>query len=118
MSEPKKKWSHWWNQKIRHYSTAKYYKPKFKFLLGLYTTVQILMFPLLVASILLFKWWWLPLAVFGFRALIQGIVLYKSMKKLNEADLFPFYILFDLWMFIYYVLFVPVLWKQPKKTWS
>jgi glycosyltransferase involved in cell wall biosynthesis len=118
MSEPKKKWGHWWNQKLRHYSTAKYYKPKFKLLLGLYTTIQIMMLPLLAASIVLYQLWWLPLAVFGFRALIQGIILYKSMKKLNEADLWPFYILFDLWMFIYYVLFVPVLWKQPKKTWS
>jgi len=118
MSEPKKKWSHWWSQKLRHYSTAKYYKPKFKLLLGLYTTVQILMLPLLAASIVLFKLWWLPLAVFGLRAIIQGIVMYQSMKKLNEADLFPYYILFDLWMFIYYVLFVPVLWKQPKKTWT
>lgn len=118
MSEPRKKWSHWWNQKLRHYSTAKYYKPKFKFLLGLYTTIQIMLLPLLAASILLYETWWLPLAVFGFRALVQGIILYKSMKKLNEGDLWPFYILFDLWMFIYYVLFVPVLWKQPKKTWS
>jgi glycosyltransferase involved in cell wall biosynthesis len=118
MSEPKKKWSHWWSQKLRHYSTAKYYQPKFKFLLGSYTAIQVLMLPLLAASIVLFKWWWLPLAVFGFRSVIQGIIMYKSMRKLNEGDLFPFYILFDIWMFIYYVLFVPVLWKQPKKTWS
>ena len=118
MSEPKKKWSHWWNQKLRHYSTAKYYKPKFKFLLGLYTSIQILMWPLLAASIILFHTWWLPLSVFGLRAIIQGFILYKSMRKLNEGDLWPFYILFDLWMFIYYVLFVPVLWNQPKKTWS
>jgi hypothetical protein len=118
LSEPKKKWSHWWNQKLRHYSTAKYYKPKFKFLLGLYTTIQILMWPLLAASIILFHTWWIPLAVFGFRAIIQGFILYKSMRKLNEGDLWPYYILFDLWMFFYYVLFVPVLWKQPKKTWS
>jgi len=118
MSEPKKKWSHWWSQKLRHYSTAKYYTPKFKFLLGLYTSIQVMLIPLLVGSIILYKLWWLPLAVFGFRAIIQGAILYKSMKRLNEGDLWPFYILFDLWMFIYYVLFVPVLWKQPKKTWS
>jgi glycosyltransferase involved in cell wall biosynthesis len=118
ISEPKRKWGHWWSQKLRHYSTAKYYKPKFKFLLGLYTATQILLMPLLIASALLFKIWWVPLAVFGFRAIIQGIMLYKSMKKLNEADLWPYYIFFDIWMFIYYVLFVPALWKQPKKQWS
>jgi hypothetical protein len=66
---------------MRHYSTAKYYKPKFKFLLGLYTAIQVLLLPLLAASIILFKLWWVPLAVFGFRAIIQGIVLYKSMKR-------------------------------------
>lgn len=118
MSEPKRKWSHWWNQKMRHYSTARYYKPKFKFLLGAYTALQVVLWPLLVASILLYSTWWIPVAVFGVRALIQGVILYRSMRKLNEADLWPYYILFDLWMFVYFVLFVPVLWKQPKKTWS
>jgi len=118
MSEPKKKWSHWWSQKLRHYSTAKYYKPKFKLLLGLYTTVQILMLPLLAASIVLFKLWWLPLAVFGLRAIIQGIVMYKSMKKLNEADLFPMFLLFELWMCLYYLMFLPAIFKKPKRTWN
>jgi glycosyltransferase involved in cell wall biosynthesis len=35
-SIPKTSWGAWLRQKSRHYTTAKYYKPKHKFLLGLY----------------------------------------------------------------------------------
>ena len=41
-SIPKTTWSGWLKQKARHYTTAKFYKPKHKFLLGLYFITQFL----------------------------------------------------------------------------
>lgn len=116
LSEPKTKWSDWLRQKSRHYTTAKYYKPGHKFLLGLYSFSNLLVYPLFILCLVFFNWW-MTLAVFGVRFIILAIIWQKAMKKLNEADLFPFFLFFDIWMFIYYFLFAPTLWKKPAKTW-
>jgi glycosyltransferase involved in cell wall biosynthesis len=116
-SAPKKTWDEWWSQKNRHYSAARYYKPKYKRLLGIYSLSHALLYPLFVVSLITFNWW-MSLSVLGFRLIVQGIIWYKSMKKLNEADLWPLFIFYDLWMFVYYLLFVPALWKKPKRSWN
>ena len=115
-SIPKKTWSSWLRQKSRHYTTAKYYKFKHKFLLGLYFATQFVFYPLLAASIIFYDWRY-ALAVFVIRLLLQGFVLYKSMKKMGEKDLWPWFLLLDMWMFFYYLIFAPALWKKPKKGW-
>lgn len=117
LSDPKRTWKEWWLQKFRHYTTAKYYKKEHKFYLGLYSFSHIMIYPLLLISIIFFNWW-MPLIAFGVRAIVQGVIWYKGMKKLNEEDLFPFFLLFDAWMFIYYILFAPALWKKPRNTWK
>jgi glycosyltransferase involved in cell wall biosynthesis len=117
LSEPAPTWKIWQRQKFRHYTTSKYYKSKHKFLLGLYSLSQVLLFPCLLAA-LLFYIWWLALTTFGLRMLVQGIIWHKSMKKLNEADLWPWFIFLDIWMFFYYILYFPALWKKPARTWS
>jgi hypothetical protein len=40
------------------------------------------------------------------------------MRKLGEEDLFNWFFLWDIWMFFYYLIFAPALWKKPKKTWN
>jgi hypothetical protein len=40
------------------------------------------------------------------------------MKKLNELDLWPWFIFLDMWMFFYYLLFFPALWRRPAKNWN
>ncbi|HRI21824.1 MAG TPA: glycosyl transferase family 2 [Panacibacter sp.] len=117
LSEPEKTWNNWQKQKFRHYTTSKYYKGKHKFWLGLYSTTQILVYPLLIAAIL-FYIWWVAVAVFALRMLVQGVVMYKSMHKLNEADLWPYYIFLDVWMFFYYLFYAPALFKKPAKNWN
>jgi len=117
LSEPEKTWDSWQKQKYRHYTTSKYYKGKHKFWLGLYSVTQMLVYPLCIAAALFYVWW-LALAVFGLRLIVQGIVLYKSMHKLNEADLWPYFILLDIWMFFYYLLYAPALFKKPAKNWN
>ena len=117
LSKPAKTWSQWLRQKNRHYSTGKYYKPSHKFLLGLYSFSHFLFYPLLLLSLLFFNWQW-SLIVFGVRFLAQAIIFYPAMKKLNEKDLYPWFLFIDIWMFFYYLLFVPALFKKPKKQWK
>jgi len=118
LSEPKTTFGGWMKQKYRHYSTSKYYKPKHKILLGMQAFSLFAIYPLLAANLVLGHWWWQALAVFGVRLLIQALVYYKAMKKLNESDLFPYFILFDLGLFFYYIFFLPAIWKRPRKTWD
>lgn len=117
VSEPKKRWSDWMTQKYRHYTTGRYYKPKHKFLLGLYSFSLFLIYPLLAISIIFFNWW-LALAVFGVRLIVQAIVYFKAMKKLNEADLWPWFLFLDIWMFFYFIFTLPAIWKAPRKNWD
>jgi glycosyltransferase involved in cell wall biosynthesis len=116
-SIPKTTWAGWLRQKSRHYTTAKFYKPGHKFLLGLYFTTQFAYYPLLVASILFYDWRFVA-SVIVLRWLVQGFILYKSMKKMGEKDLWPWFIFLDMWMFFYYIIFAPALWKRPAQTWN
>lgn len=116
-SEPKKNFSDWLRQKKRHFSTARYYKGKHKFFLGLYSLSQFLFYPLFVLA-LIFSNWMLVVAIFALRFILQSVIYYRSMRKLQEPDLFLWWWIFDLWMFFYYVIFAPALWKKPKKTWN
>ena len=117
LSKPKLTWKDWRKQKARHYTTGKFYKTSHKFLLGLYTFSFFLFYPLFVCSILFFDWRW-ALIPFAIRLITQGIIWNKAMKRLNENDLFPAFIFWDIWMFFYYILFTPSLWRKPKKTWN
>jgi glycosyltransferase involved in cell wall biosynthesis len=116
LSEPKKTFGEWFRQKTRHYSTAKYYRPLHKFLLGFYSFSLIAFYPLFIVA-LLFDWQ-VALTIYGGRLLIQGFIVYKAMDKLEEKDLFVWWWLLDIWMFAYYLIFVPALWKRPRPTWN
>jgi len=116
LSEPKKTFGEWFRQKTRHFSTAKYYRPLHKFLLGMYSASHLLFYPLFVAS--LFFDWRFALGLFGLRLCIQGYIFYKTMEMLDEKDLFPWWWLLDIWMFAYYLIFVPTIWKKPRASWN
>ncbi len=116
LSEPKKTFGNWIRQKTRHYSTARYYKPRHKFLLGMYSFSFFLFYPLFILTAV-YSDWKLALGVFGIRFLSQGFIYYRTMRKLREADLFPLWWLLDIWMFIYYCIFAPALWKRPSQHW-
>ena len=117
LSEPPLTWKEWMKQKSRHYTTSRYYKALHKFLLGLYSLSHGLFYPLFVATAILFSWK-LALIVFMLRLMIQGIVFYRAMDKLNEKDLFPWFVLLDIWMFFYYIIFSFAMVKKPRKTWK
>ena len=117
LSEPKKTLGNWIRQKNRHYSTARYYKAGHKFLLGLYNLSFFFFYPLFIASLVFFDGC-LVLAVFALRFISQALVYNRVMQKLNEKDLFAWWWLLDLWMFIYYCIFAPAIWKRPGNTWK
>lgn len=117
LSEPKKTLGSWIRQKNRHYTTARYYKAGHKLLLGLYNLSFFFFYPLFIASLVVADWR-LVLGVFALRFISQALIYYKIMQKLNEKDLFAWWWLLDLWMFIYYCIFAPAIWKRPKKTWK
>jgi len=116
-SEPKTSWSSWRRQKIRHYSTSRYYKQSHRVLLSAYATSHILFYPLLILSILLYHSW-IPLSIFGFRLLLQGIIAFRTMRKLRENDLFWLYPLLDVWQWFYYLLFADGLFRKPGTQWK
>ncbi|HUQ97371.1 MAG TPA: glycosyltransferase, partial [Chitinophagaceae bacterium] len=116
LSQPKKTWKDWLRQKRRHYSTGKYYKPAHQFLLGLYAATLFLFYPLFIASLLLFDWR-LALIPFVIKLLVQGAILKKAMKQLAEDDLWRWFPLLDIWMFVYYLIFADSLWKKPRNSW-
>jgi glycosyltransferase involved in cell wall biosynthesis len=116
LSDPKKNFGEWFRQKARHYSTAKYYKPRHKFLLGLYSLSYILFYPLLIVS--LFYDWRMALPLYGIRLIVQGLIFHKTMRRLGEEDLFPWWWLLDIWMFAYYLIFSSTIWKKPRQNWK
>lgn len=117
LSEPPKNWKQWIRQKKRHYTTSKYYKGIHKFLLGLYALTLFLIYPFLVLSFFFFDWKWV-LAVFLIRLVVQAFVIKKTTEKLDEKDLFPWFLLFDIAMFFYYLIFAGSLFKKPAKKWK
>ncbi len=116
LSKAPKSWKQWMRQKQRHYSTGKYYKGKHKFLLGLFSASQFLFYPLLICTCIFYQW---PLAImiWGGRMIIQFFIYARVMIKLNEKDLIPFLLFFDVWMFFYYLLFIPSLIRKPRPSW-
>ena len=117
LSEPAKTWKQWIKQKRRHYSTAKYYKPIHKCLLGCYSFSLFLYYPLLATSAIFYNWQ-ITLLVFGLRVVIQAFILYPTMKKLKEQRLYPWFIFIDIGMFFYYLFFAVATIKKTKPTWK
>lgn len=117
LSEPKKTFGDWMRQKERHFSTGRFYRAGHKILLGAYSLSHFLYYPLLIASFFVFDWRFVC-GVFLVRLLTQAIIFYKAMQKLDEKDLFAWWWLLDIWMFFYYIIFAPSLWKKPKKSWN
>jgi glycosyltransferase involved in cell wall biosynthesis len=116
-STPPNSWREWFSQKRRHNSTGKYYKLSDRVKLGIYLVTHFLFYPLLIAGLLTYDWRAVIL-VFSLRLMIQGFVFFRCMKKLDVFDLFPYFILWDVWMFFYYFNFISSTWRTPTKNWN
>ncbi|MEQ1553992.1 MAG: glycosyltransferase [Ferruginibacter sp.] len=117
LSNPASNFIEWKKQKNRHYTTSKYYKPMHKLLLGLYAMTQFLFYPVFIVAAIFFNWQ-LSLIVFAITIIVQAIIYIKTLKKLDEKDLIPYFLLLDIWMFFYYIIFATSLLKKPKASWK
>ncbi len=86
-SIPKTNYKDWINQKRRHITTANYYKPIHRFLLGLFYTSQLLFLILSIILLILFLKPITVLTLIGIRYLFYYLIIYASAKKLQEKDL-------------------------------
>ncbi|NOY46829.1 MAG: glycosyltransferase [Chlorobi bacterium] len=113
-SLPEPNFKAWFNQKKRHVSTAKHYKLKHKFLLGLFYLSQLLFWSLSIILISLLFQWKIVISLFILRILIQYVSVGISAKKLNELDtifILPFLDLFL--VFSQLVIFISNLVSKP-----
>ncbi len=117
LSKPATSWQQWAKQKRRHYTTSKFYKGRHKFLLGLFALAQFLFYPLCIAAAIFWQWPYV-LGVLGLKLIVQSVVYFKTLSKLGEKDLFIMSFLFDMWMFVYYLIFAPALLLKPKTAWK
>jgi len=86
-SRAKSSWPQWLYQKKRHYTTAKYYRPKFKFLLSLNYLTKLMVYALFpVLLIMNYNLYWV-LGAFGFFFLNHLVILQLCANKLHERDL-------------------------------
>ena len=90
-TEGKKKFSDWLRQKSRHGTTAKYYKGKHRFQLGLLGTSNLLFFLLLITLLIVRYEWKAALLLYGIKLMVQWIVSFGAAKKLREKDLMWIY---------------------------
>lgn len=117
ISKPAGSWQQWRQQKMRHYTTGKYYKGVHRFLLGLYSLSHFLFLPLCIFSALMYDWK-ITVGIYTFRLLLQLIIFSRTMNKLNEKDLIPLIPFWDVWMFFYYIIFAGALIRKPNKNWK
>lgn len=117
-SEPKKDWAEYWDQKRRHVSTAKYYKARHLFLLGLYSSTHFLFYILFFLLMLYSHYQVLAMLLFGLRLMTQGIIFYASMKKLGEQDLIWYFPVMDILFVFYYLKLIPDVFHTKQAAWK
>ena len=101
-SRPKKTFSQWLDQKHRHLSTGKHYKFKFKFLLGLFSLSQILLYASFVVLLVFQTYTWVVLGLFAARFISVSVIHKFAISRLREGQLF----LFSLVGEVFYILFM------------
>ncbi len=116
-SLPKTTFEEWIQQKRRHVSTASYYKPFHKLLLGTFFSSQLLFWTLSFLLLSFLYQWQIIVVLIFIRFLIQYLIIGYSAKKLNEKDLIlytPFLELFliltQLFIFIKNLISKPKFW--------
>lgn len=111
-------WANWSRQKVRHLGTSAHYRANTKWSLAYLTVSNYLFWGLTIASVFLSEWWLFLVGIFVLRQIWCFFVLYKSSKKLNESDILPYFVLFDVLLLFLYPFwhirrrfFKPAKWK-------
>jgi cellulose synthase/poly-beta-1,6-N-acetylglucosamine synthase-like glycosyltransferase len=108
LSLPKETLGKWFHQKRRHMTTGKYYRPKFKFLLGLFSLSQALfylLFIIILACCFFSTIALIAAAIFALRMISMLIIFFRAGKKLNQSRLSLYSPLFDIMMLALNLIF-------------
>ena len=113
ISEPKRRFGAWFQQKRRHVSTASHYKFIHKFLLGTFFITQFLFWALAIGLVCTALWQYV-LVVLGFRILIQYFILGFASSKLKEQDILYFLPFLEIFLvIIHFGIFITNLTSKP-----
>ena len=109
-------YSQWFNQKSRHLSTSKYYKRKFKFLLGTYSFSQLFFFTSFIILLFHSFGFHIVIATYLLRLISQLFIIKKCMNRLKEKELLLLSPLFEILFIILNILFMisAIMFKQNK----
>jgi cellulose synthase/poly-beta-1,6-N-acetylglucosamine synthase-like glycosyltransferase len=107
-------------QKLRHFTTAKYYKTGHKLLLSLEPFTRMLFYVIFAVLVSELYLWPYITAIFGLRLIVQIVVLALIQKKLNEHNLLIFSLIFDIFSpVINGVMYFSGFRKRPvRNTWK
>jgi glycosyltransferase involved in cell wall biosynthesis len=115
-SIPETTMNNWWDQKKRHLTTAPMYKASTRAKLGFFYTVNYLFWALFIVLLLFKNALFIALGVFLLKITLQIVIFSGAMKRLNEKDLLPWFMLFEvLFLFIYPALLISKKFTKPNK---
>ncbi len=117
LSVPKMNWKSWIRQKSRHLSTGIYYKNYHKLMLGSWTLSQILFWLLFLVLLSCQHFVYLIISLFLIRLVVQMLVSYFIMIKLNEKDLIFLYPILEALFIIFYFIFIVNRMIKKKRFW-
>lgn len=115
-TSPKSSWTEYFNQKLRHYSTASRYKLKHQVLLSLFSFSQVTFYFLLINEIA-FGNWITGMFFYLLRMIFVLPIAFRNIKKLKaEFSIFHF-LIFDVLLVLYYMLFSVTFIFPKAKNW-
>lgn len=114
-SDPKATFLTYFTQKVRHMGAGKAYKPEHKRMLSLQTGSALLFYVTLIALIFFDAQWWVLLSFYLIRLIVQLVVYYPIMKKLDGKDLIWWVPVLDL-IFNFYILVLSIVSLFRKKV--
>jgi biofilm PGA synthesis N-glycosyltransferase PgaC len=100
-SEPKKDLKEWMRQKRRHVTTAQYYKPSSKFILGAITFYQYFFWVASISLLFSYRFRYIALGIIGGYIILQLIINRKAMTRLGETKLFVYSLLLE-WLLLFF----------------
>jgi len=79
-------------------------------------TMHIIFYLFLVLTLMYSHYWQYAISLLLARWVIEGLVFFPAMRRLNEKDIFSFFPLFDLLLLVYYIRFAsPALVNKTSK---
>lgn len=115
-SKPACDWKAYLNQKARHLSAGKYYKNKYKFILGLYATVQSLLY---ITLIILLFYSLKPALILLLASIYIHVRVYKFIALRWQWHVSIFEIIyFEIAFIAFYIIFSPVIFIKNKMQWK